>query len=72
LGPPDQLVTDAGKQFISKEFSQYAGTMGIKVKIVPIEAHNSVGIVEYYYGPVRYAYLVISIEIQGISKDMAL
>ena len=46
--------------------------MGIKVKIVPVEAHNSVGIVERYHGPVRRAYLVISTEIQGISKDMAL
>jgi hypothetical protein len=72
LGPPDQLITDAGKQFTSKEFSQHAGTMGIKVKIVPVEAHNSVGIVERYHGPVRRAYLVISTEIQGISKDMAL
>ena len=46
--------------------------MGIKVKIVPVEAHNSVGIVERYHGPVRRAYLVISTEIQGISKDITL
>ncbi len=72
LGPPDQLVTDAGKQFTSKEFSQHAAIMGIKVKIVLVEAHNSVGIVKRYHGPVRRAYLVISTEIQGISKDMAL
>jgi hypothetical protein len=72
LGPPDQLVTDAGKQFTSKEFAQHATTMGIKVKIVPIEAHNSIGIVERYHGPVRRAYMIISTEIQGIDKDMAL
>ena len=72
LGPPDQLVADAGKQFTSKEFNQHATTMGIKVKIVPIEAHNSIGIVERYHGPVRRAYSIISTEIQGIDKDMAL
>jgi hypothetical protein len=46
--------------------------MGTKVKIVPIEAHNSVGIVERYYGLVRRAYLIIVAEIKGISKEMAL
>jgi hypothetical protein len=72
LGPPDQLVADSGKQFTSKEFAQHANTMGIKVKIVPVEAHNSIGIVERYHGPIRRAYLIITTEIQGIDKDMAL
>jgi hypothetical protein len=72
LGPPDQIVADTGKQFTSKEFAQLANTMGTKVKIVPIEAHNSVGIVEYYYGPIRYTYLVITAEINGINKDTVL
>jgi hypothetical protein len=46
--------------------------MGIKVKIVPVKAHNSIGIVERYHGPIRRAYLIITTEIQGIDKDMAL
>jgi hypothetical protein len=46
--------------------------MGIKVKIVPIEAHNSIGIVEHYYGLVRRAYLIIIAKIKGISKEIAL
>jgi hypothetical protein len=44
----------------------------IKVKIVPVEAHNSIGIVERYYGLVRRAYLIIVAEIKGISKEIAL
>jgi hypothetical protein len=72
LGPPDQIIADAGKQFTAKEFAQLANTMGTKVKIVPIEAHNSVGIVERYHGLVRRAYLIIVAEIKGISKEMAL
>jgi len=42
------------------------------VKIVPIEAHNSIGIVERYYRLVRRAYLIIVAEIKGISKEIAL
>jgi len=72
LGPPDQIIADAGKQFTSKEFAQLANTMGTKVKIVPVEAHNSVGIVEHYHGPIRRAYLIITAEINGINKDTAL
>jgi len=46
--------------------------IGIKVKIVPIEAYNSIGIVERYYRLVRRAYLIIIAEIKGISKEIAL
>jgi hypothetical protein len=30
----------------------YATAIGTKVKIVPVKAHNSVGIVERYYRPI--------------------
>jgi hypothetical protein len=46
--------------------------MGIKVRIIPIKAHNSVGIVERYHGLIRRAYSIITAEIPDISKDMAL
>src|SRR5450432_2959538 len=72
LGPPEQVVTDAGKNFASKEFDQYATTQGTRIKIVPVEAHNSVGIVERYHGPIRRAYTIITAEIRDIDKDMAL
>jgi hypothetical protein len=42
------------------------------VKIVPIEAYNSIGIIEYYYKLVQYTYLIIVAEIKGISKEIAL
>ena len=41
LGPPDLVTHDAGKNFISKEFKQYASTMGISTKGVPVEAVGS-------------------------------
>ena len=72
LGPPDQITTDAGKNFASREFNQYATAIGTKIKIVPVEAHNSVGIVERYHGPIRRVYMIITAEIPDINREMAL
>jgi hypothetical protein len=53
LGPPDQLVHDASKNFSLQEFQLYAKTMAIEIKEVPVEAHNSIGKVERYYTLLR-------------------
>jgi hypothetical protein len=42
------------------------------VKIIPIEAYNSIGIIKRYYGLVQRAYLIIIAEIKGISKEITL
>jgi hypothetical protein len=72
LGPPDMITYDAGKNFISKEFKQYAMTLDTTTKGVPVEAHNSIGMVERYHGPLRRVYRIISVELPDLSKDMAL
>jgi len=72
LGPPDQIVHDAGKNFSSVEFRQQAKAMAIKVKEVPVEAHNSVGKVERYHTPLRRAYEIISLELNGASEELVL
>jgi hypothetical protein len=46
--------------------------MGINTKGVPVEAHNSIGMVERYHGPLRRVYQIIIVEIPDIDKDMAL
>ncbi len=46
--------------------------MGIKVKIVLVKAHNSIGIVKHYHGPIRQAYFIIITKIPGIDKDITL
>ena len=51
LGLPDLITIDAGKNFVSKEFKHYAATMGVTIKLVLVELHNSIGMVERYYGP---------------------
>ena len=72
LGPPDLISADAGKQFMAREFRQYAANMGIIVKNVPVEAHHSIGLVERYHGPLRRAYSIITAEIPGIEPELAL
>ena len=42
------------------------------MKIVPIEAYNSIGIIKRYYRLVRRTYLIIIAKIKGISKEIAL
>ncbi len=72
LGSPDLITADAGKQFVAREFKQYAGNMGITVKTAPVEAHHSIGMVERYHGPLRRVYAIITAEISGIDPEIAL
>ena len=72
LGPPDYVTHDAGKNFASAEFRQYAKSMAIEVKEVPVEAHNSVGKVERYHQPLRRAYEILREELPNVSRDAAL
>ena len=72
LGPPDLVTADAGKQFMAKEFRQYAANMGIIIKNAPVEAHHSIGMVERYHGPLRRVYSIITTEILGIEPKLAL
>ena len=46
LGPPDLVTHDVGKNFVSKEFKEYVNIMGIHMKAVLVEAHNSIGMVD--------------------------
>ena len=46
--------------------------MAIKVKEIPIKAHNSIGKVEWYYILLYYIYKIISSELKGTSKKLTL
>jgi hypothetical protein len=39
---------------------------------VPVEAYNSIGMVERYYSPIRRVYQIIVSEIPELDKDIAL
>jgi len=45
------IIYNVEKNFISKEFKQYAVNIGTTTKSVLVKAHNLIGIVERYYGP---------------------
>lgn len=62
-GPPEYIVNDAGTNFDSKEFKQYATTMAITTKTVPVEAHWSIGLVEKYHTVLRRAYMIVAAEL---------
>jgi len=51
LGPLDVIAHNIGKNFISREFKQYAVNIGTTIKSVPVKAYNLISIVERYYGP---------------------
>lgn len=72
IGPPDVIAHDAGKNFASKEFRQHASSMSITTKEVPVESHNSIGIVERYHAPLRRAYEIIRQELNDVPKDVVL
>ena len=42
------------------------------MKIVLIKAHNSIGIMEHYHGPIRRAYQIITTEVSSINKETVL
>ena len=73
LGPPEWIVHDAGKNFGSAEFKQYAKGLYIRVQEMPVEAHNSIGKAERYHGPLRRAFQIIDAELgNALTNDQKL
>jgi len=72
LGPPDNVVHDAGTNFASKEFRSCAKAMSIEIQEVPVEAHNSVGKVERYHGPLRRAFNILKSELPDLDDELIL
>lgn len=48
--------------------------MSIEVKEVPVEAYNSVGLVEWYYTPLRRVYKILREELKDeyVNREMIL
>jgi hypothetical protein len=66
IGPPDYIIHNAGRNFISKEFQQYAMVMAILIKAVPVEVHWSIGLVERAHLALWRAYQIIIDECKDI------
>ena len=73
-GPSNYIFHDAGKNFASREFRQYAATMAIVMKSIPVEAHWSISIVERAYPLLQWVYKIITEELkdESISKYLIL
>jgi len=46
--------------------------MAIEVKDVPIEVYNSIKKVKWYYAPLRRAYKIIFLKLEGTSEELIL
>jgi hypothetical protein len=57
---------------VSKEFKSYATALGTTTKSVPVKAHNLIGIVEQYHGPLRRVYSIINTELPDLGKNKKL
>lgn len=69
IGPPDRIVHDAGRNLTGKEFAGYARGMNIVTKTAPVEAHNSVGLIERSHPVLRRAYQVLSAEFNALGLE---
>jgi hypothetical protein len=67
-------VYNTRKNFTATEFKQLVSSMLIKVKEVPVKAHNSIRLVEQYHAPLRQAYKILKKELKNkhINKEIIL
>ena len=66
------IIYNISKNFISKEFKQYAANIGIIIKSIPVKAYNLISIVKCYYSFLQCIYHIITSKISGINKEMVL
>ncbi|KAK6579498.1 hypothetical protein PZA11_008034 [Diplocarpon coronariae] len=62
IRPLDFIVYNYSTNFNSVEFRSSLRSIGITLKLVPIEAYYSIGKVEWYYRPLRYAFEIITVK----------
>ena len=71
-GSPDIIKADAGLQFNSKEFKDFAKSSGVVVEIVPKEAHHKIGLLERYHKVVRNVYNKLKADEPSMDKHLRL
>jgi hypothetical protein len=68
----DLITSDANKQFIAREFIQYAINMNIKVNVVFVETHHSIEMIERYHEFLRRVYAIIVAKMSEIDSNSTL
>ena len=72
IRPPDIIIYNTKKNFISKDFKHLAIIMGITTKTVPVEAHQSIRKVKHYYTVLYCVYQIVSKKLPDLNKEIAL
>jgi hypothetical protein len=68
----DVITADADKQFVAREFKQYAVNMRITIKTIFVETHHSIEMMKRYHDSLRRVYAIITTEISNIDFEIAL
>ncbi len=68
----DVITADADKQFVAREFKQYADNMKITIKTTFVETDHSIERMKRYHDSLRRMYAIITIEISNIDLEIAL
>ncbi len=68
----DVITADADKQFVAREFRQYADNMRITIKTILVETHHSIEMMKRYHDSLRRVYAIITTEISSIDLEIAL
>ncbi len=55
----DLITSKTNKQFIAREFKQYAVNMNIRINIVSAEIHHSIEMIKWYHEFLRRVYAII-------------
>ncbi len=72
LRSSDLITADADKQFVTKEFKQYADNIKITVKTILVETHHSIEMMKRYHDSLRRMYAIITTEISSIDLEITL
>ncbi len=72
LRSSDVITADADKQFVAREFKQYADNMKITIKTTFVETDHSIERMKRYHDSLRRMYAIITIEISNIDLEIAL
>jgi hypothetical protein len=72
LRSSDLITIDADKQFVAREFKQYASNMRITIKTISVETHHSIEMMKRYHDSLRRMYAIITTEISSIDLEIAL
>ncbi len=66
------ITTDADKQFVAREFKQYADNMRITIKTTLVETHHSIDMMKRYHDSLCRMYAIITTEISNIDLEITL